>query len=134
MSAQSSLVAYARWEFKPKEAKEGGWLRFAKGDKITNIGYTFQDQWCWSGQTKNGKWGLFPAAFVEGLHEGGSSGLGSVKSGGLLGLKKLSRNGSGFSMSRSSVRSSSGRSGSSGKVPTVKTQPGLEVVVNGITL
>ncbi|KAL3420138.1 hypothetical protein PVAG01_08637 [Phlyctema vagabunda] len=70
MNPQSTLFATARWDFKPKDTKDGTWLKFSKGDRISNIGYTFQDQWCWSGQTSKGKWGLFPAAFVEGLREG----------------------------------------------------------------
>ncbi|KAJ5040526.1 uncharacterized protein L3040_006180 [Drepanopeziza brunnea f. sp. 'multigermtubi'] len=74
MNPQSSLLAVARWDFKPKDMKDGGWLRFSKGDRISCIGYTFQDQWCWSGQSSKGKWGLFPAAFVEGLQDGGRSG------------------------------------------------------------
>ncbi|RDW64066.1 hypothetical protein BP5796_10568 [Coleophoma crateriformis] len=69
MSPQSQLIATARWDFKPKDAKEGGWLKLSKGERVTNIGYSFQDQWCWSGQSSKGKWGLFPAAFVEDLRE-----------------------------------------------------------------
>jgi hypothetical protein len=129
MSPQSSLVAFARWDFKPKEGKEG-WLKFSKGDKISNIGYTFQDQWCWSGQTKNGKWGLFPACFVDGLQDGGNVIIGGGRKGsGLFG--KLSRNHG--SVSRT-VRSPSIRSGSSGRGSTSKSQPGLEVVVNGVSV
>lgn len=74
MNQASPLVATARWDFKPKDAKDTtrGWLKFSKGDTITNIGYTFQDQWCWSGCTNKGRnWGVFPQAFVENLHEGG---------------------------------------------------------------
>lgn len=137
MNPQSSLVAFAKWEFKPRDAKEGGWLKFSRGDKISHIGYTFYDQWCWSGQTKNGKWGLFPMAFVEGLRDGGTS-MGSpvsVKSG-LMGLRKFGSMSSSFPISRSgkSGRSASVRSGSSGNVPSVKPQPGLEVVVNGVVM
>lgn len=73
MNPQSSLIATARWDFKPKDTKDGGWLRFSKGDRISCIGYTFQDQWCWSGQSSKGKWGLFPSAFVENLQDGSSS-------------------------------------------------------------
>ena len=128
MSPQSSLIAFARWSFAPKEGKEG-WLKFSRGDRIINIGYTFQDQWCWSGQTKNGKWGLFPACFVEGLQDGGNViGGGGRKSSGFLG--KLRNHGS---VSRA-VRSPSIRSGSSGKGSSSKSQPGLEVVVNGVSM
>lgn len=140
MSPQSSLIAFAKWDFKPRDAKEGGWLKFSRGDKITHIGYTFQDQWCWSGQTKNGKWGLFPMAFVEGLQDGGGlmgnvSSSASVKSkSGLMGLRKFgSRSGNSPIIGRSG-RSASVRSGSSGNVPQSSRQAGLEVVVNGVMM
>lgn len=130
MNAQSTLIAYAKWDFKPKDAKDGGWLKFSKGEKISAVGYTFQDQWCWSGQTSKGKWGLFPAMFVEGLQEVekgrlGSS-AGSVKSGGGLGLrigsiplgrKRSSRTPSVLGYDTSQL---AGRAGN--------WQPGLEVV------
>ncbi|KAG9231692.1 hypothetical protein BJ875DRAFT_468735 [Amylocarpus encephaloides] len=69
MNSRSSLTAVAKWDFKPKEAKEGNWLKFSKGDRINCIGYTFVDQWCWSGQTGKGKWGLFPSCFVKELKD-----------------------------------------------------------------
>jgi hypothetical protein len=69
MNPQSLLIAYARWDFNPQDVKEGHWLKFSKGDKLTAVGFTFQDQWCWSGQTSKGKWGLFPSAFVENVQE-----------------------------------------------------------------
>jgi hypothetical protein len=149
MNAQSNLVAFAKWDFKPKDAKEGGWLKFSKGDKISSVGYTFQDQWCWSGQIGTGsksKFGLFPAAFVEGLREdiGGGVGNGklgsspgSVKIGGGLGLGSLgSRIGSGLGRKKSSrghERSASVRSsGSTSSGGMVAVQPGLEVVQSPI--
>lgn len=126
MSPQSSLVAFAQWDFRPhKDAKEG-WLKFSRGDKITHIGYTFQDQWCWSGQ-KDGKWGLFPSAFVEGLQDGNSLSNGSSKGGF---FKKISKSGGSMSLGRSgrngSVRSGSVSSG--GDRSSTLIQPGLEVV------
>jgi hypothetical protein len=153
MNAQSNLVAFAKWDFKPKDAKEGGWLSFKKGERIGCVGYTFQDQWCWSGQIGTGsksKFGLFPAAFVEGLREdvGGSgntklgSSPGSVRmGGGLGGGLGLGRIGSGFGLGRNkssrghersaSVRSS-GSTGSGGLGGLVAVQPGLEVVQSPI--
>ena len=122
MSPQSSLVATARWDFKPKDAKEGGWLKFSKGERIAAVGYTFQDQWCWSGQSSKGKWGLFPAAFVENLQEArvGSS-PGSVRSGLRIGSISLGRR-------------TTERSGSVATSPPVRSpgifQPGLEVVTS----
>lgn len=75
MDAQSTLVATAKWEFKPKDAHDGGWIRFSKGDKISCVGYRCVDAWVWSGKTDRGKWGLFPSAFVEGLRESREVGL-----------------------------------------------------------
>jgi hypothetical protein len=101
MNDKSTLVALAKWDFKPKEAKDGGWLQFKKGDRLSNIGYTFQDQWCWTGQNGKGKWGLFPAAFVENLQDGGNfaTSPGSIRTSrmssfgiGSLGRNKSSRN------------------------------------------
>jgi hypothetical protein len=149
MNAKSNLIAFAKWDFKPKDAKEGGWLKFSKGDKISAIGYTFQDQWCWSGQIGTGnkaKFGCFPAAFVEGLKEdvemgNGKMGTspGSVKSGGLglggklgsiVGRHKSSRQGQGHERS-ASVRSG-GSTGSGGLGGLVAIEPGLEVVQSPI--
>lgn len=150
MNAQSNLIAFAKWDFKPKDAKEGGWLKFSKGDRISCVGYTFQDQWCWSGQIGTGnksKFGLFPASFVEGLREdvgnaGGNGKLGSspgsVKIGGGLGLGSLgSRIGSGLGRHKTSkghertasVRSNGSTSSGGGMVAV---QPGLEVVQSPI--
>jgi hypothetical protein len=69
MNSRSSLTAIAKWDFKPRDAKDGGWLKFNKGDRLTCIGYTFFDEWCWSGQTSKGKWGLFPSSFVKELKD-----------------------------------------------------------------
>jgi hypothetical protein len=105
------------------------------------VGYTFQDQWCWSGQNGKGKWGLFPAVFVSGLQEatGGVGGKGqskgqsspsspSVKSG--LGLRigsfpigRMRSSRGERSGSVVSTGSGSGMSNGSGNA-----QPGLEVV------
>ena len=139
MNAQSNLVAFAKWDFKPKDAKDGGWLKFSKGDRISAVGYTFQDQWCWSGQTGMGnkaKFGLFPAAFVEGLKEddgiamNGKLGTspGAVKKSG-LGLSLGSVIGR-YKGSRGHERSpsvrSSGSTGSGGGI--VAIPHGIEVV------
>ncbi len=124
---RSTLVTTARWSFKPsKEAQEQGWLRFDKGDRLTCIGYTFVDQWCWSGQNSKGKWGIFPKAFVEPPQDGTILGLGTSP-----GTVKHSRFGSkmaSFSLGRKSstqdrpgtsmsIRStSSGGSGNAGAI------------------
>lgn len=139
MNPQSTLVATARWDFKPKDTKDNGWLKFSRGDRISCIGYTFQDQWCWSGHTGKGKWGLFPAAFVENLQDGkgelsssvGSAtsrsfGLGSRMPSFPLGRNKSSRMSVGISEgARGSAASV--RSNGSGGSPVGK-QAGLEVV------
>lgn len=38
MGGTSNVCAKARWKFMPKEKDSGNWLRFDKGDIITNIG------------------------------------------------------------------------------------------------
>ncbi|CAG8979504.1 hypothetical protein HYALB_00013297 [Hymenoscyphus albidus] len=73
MNSTSTLNAMAKWDFKPKDAKDGRWLKFSKGDRINMIDYRFIDQWCWSGQNTKGKWGLFPAAFVRDLQDSAGS-------------------------------------------------------------
>ena len=139
MNAQSTLIAYAKWDFKPKDAKEGGWLKFSKGDRISAVGYTFKDQWCWSGQTSKGKWGLFPASFVEDLQVEKSrlaSSPGSVKSGGLglrigsipLGRRKSSRSRPESTYGSGQLSGSPASAGGMGSA--VNFQPGLEVVTS----
>jgi hypothetical protein len=68
MNPNSTLSATARWEHRPKDPNSG-WLSFGKKEKIIHIGFPFQDMWCWTGQNSKGKWGLFPADFMEGLNE-----------------------------------------------------------------
>jgi len=129
MNPQSSLIATAKWDFKPKDAKDGGWLKFSKGDKISCIGYQYQDQWCWSGQSSKGKWGLFPSAFVENLQEGGK--IPSSPSSSRMAFASrmpsfaIGRNKSSRNDRSGSVRSTTSN-GSAGNV-AVYGQPGLEV-------
>jgi len=127
MNAKSTLVAWAKWDFKPKDMKEGGWISFKKGDRISCVGYAFQDQWCWSGQTSKGKWGLFPSAFMDELRvDDGSNaapvsrGLGARIASIPLGRKKTARPParSGSLVTNGSSDSNGGRNG----------QPGLEVM------
>ncbi|KAH7034553.1 uncharacterized protein B0I36DRAFT_360067 [Microdochium trichocladiopsis] len=54
----------ARWKWTPKDAG-AGWLVFDKGDVISNVSWTNQEQWCWSGITKNGKAGFFPQTHIK---------------------------------------------------------------------
>jgi hypothetical protein len=135
MNPQSSLVVVAKWDFKPKDAtKDGGWLKFSKGDKLTCIGYTFQDQWCWSGQTSKGKWGIFPASFVESLQEGGKLTPASPSNSSMRGLSfsgrmpsfALKKKGSKTERAGSVRGTTSSGSNSAGNV-AVHGQPGLEV-------
>ncbi|KAI9645287.1 hypothetical protein NHQ30_006022 [Ciborinia camelliae] len=83
MNPQSTLQAVSKWDWKPKD-KEEGWLKFSKGERIYNVGYAWQDQWCWSGCTAKGKWGLFPSSFVENLMSTDSS-SGNAKASKILG-------------------------------------------------
>ncbi|ROT40208.1 hypothetical protein SODALDRAFT_306264 [Sodiomyces alkalinus F11] len=66
MGAMSHATATARWKFAPKSKEEGEeWLKFEKGEEITNISWLHADHWCWSGTNSKGKWGIFPQAFIE---------------------------------------------------------------------
>jgi hypothetical protein len=134
MNDRSTLIAFAKWEFKPKDAKEGGWLQFKKGERLSNIGYTFQDQWCWSGQNARGKWGLFPAAFVDHLQDSRnvapSPSPVSVKTRiGSFQIGSLGRNKSSRQERSGSIRSTGSDGSANGMV---QGQPGLEVVQSPI--
>lgn len=66
--SSSSMRAMARWKFAVKDnkvAKGGVWLPFNKGEVLTNIGWSHQDHWCWSGTNAKSRFGLFPRSHVE---------------------------------------------------------------------
>ncbi|KAI3402152.1 hypothetical protein diail_81 [Diaporthe ilicicola] len=77
LQGSSNMRAVARWKFSPRE-KSGGWLSFNKGETITNIGWSHQEHWCWSGTNSKGKTGIFPQSHVE----PGSLVEGTTRSGG----------------------------------------------------
>lgn len=146
MDAQSTLITYAKWDFKPKDTRDGDWLRLSKGDKILCIGYTFPDSWCWSGQTTKGKWGLFPRVFVDHCQEGGKVmgggiqrkessgfGMGLMPKMSILGRKKSKSEmrESKDTLRRGSVRSNTSSGSGSGAL-SVRGQEGLEVVTSPI--
>ncbi|KAF3350472.1 hypothetical protein EV126DRAFT_507593 [Verticillium dahliae] len=64
MGAASGVEAVAKWRFAPK-GKDVDWLRFDKGEVITNITWSSEEHWCWSGKNNKGQWGLFPQIFVD---------------------------------------------------------------------
>ncbi|KAM0277696.1 hypothetical protein ACHAQH_005639 [Verticillium albo-atrum] len=51
MGAASGVEATAKWRFAPK-GKDIDWLRFEKGEAITNITWSSEEHWCWSGGDK----------------------------------------------------------------------------------
>ncbi|KAB5536004.1 hypothetical protein GE09DRAFT_971710 [Coniochaeta sp. 2T2.1] len=63
----TGLRAVARWRRHPKdkEAKEGGWLRFEKGEVISHISFPYAEHWCWYGSNSKGKFGIFPQSHME---------------------------------------------------------------------
>lgn len=67
MSPKSSLTATARWAYQPASHLADTWLTIKPKETIKNIGFPYQDFWCWSGMNSKGKYGLFPACFVENL-------------------------------------------------------------------
>jgi len=137
MNTKSTLVATAKWDFKPKDAKDVHWLKFSKGERISCIGYSFVDHWCWSGQNSKGKWGIFPQAFVANLVDGTSFPHGT--SPGTARNSTFGSRISGFSLGRRSARhdrSGSIRStGSGGSVGMIhEEQPGLEIANSPSTI
>ncbi|KAK7927334.1 hypothetical protein PG985_004332 [Apiospora marii] len=54
----------ARWKWEPSDPGSG-WLSFDKGATIRNVSWLDQNQWCWSGMTKDGKVGFFPQSHIK---------------------------------------------------------------------
>jgi hypothetical protein len=91
MDETSRVQATARWKFnsedKIKDEAQGNWLKFDRDDTITHISCKwpaskpldfafvvlfsnfligpYQEFWCWSGMNAEGKWGIFPQAFID---------------------------------------------------------------------
>ncbi|KAM0431849.1 hypothetical protein ACHAPT_005101 [Fusarium lateritium] len=65
MDGTSPVQATARWKFSIKDKTKGDWLKFEKDEIITNISWSYQEHWCWSGVNAKGKWGIFPQAFMD---------------------------------------------------------------------
>ncbi|KAG8411327.1 hypothetical protein J3459_016366 [Metarhizium acridum] len=61
---RTAVSAKAKWKFSLKHGK-AGWLKFDKGDTITNIVWEHPDPWCWCGTTRKGQWGILPQAFLD---------------------------------------------------------------------
>ncbi|TLS29570.1 hypothetical protein PpBr36_01283 [Pyricularia pennisetigena] len=61
----SNRRAVARWKFSVKGKDRGEWLKFDKGETITDIGWVHPGHWCWSGVNAKGKWGIFPRSHIE---------------------------------------------------------------------
>ncbi|KAI0176083.1 hypothetical protein GGR52DRAFT_571057 [Hypoxylon sp. FL1284] len=62
MQGTSNVQAVARWKWNQKGDER--WLRLDKGDVIKNIGWAYNDHWCWSGTTSKG-WGIFPQSHLD---------------------------------------------------------------------
>ncbi|KAK6853071.1 hypothetical protein PG995_009883 [Apiospora arundinis] len=58
------VTVSARWKWEPSDPASG-WLTFDKGATIRNVSWLNQDQWCWSGMTKDGKIGFFPQSHIK---------------------------------------------------------------------
>jgi hypothetical protein len=79
MASKSILTAVAKWDHKQKDQATAGWLSFKSNEKITNIGFPYQDYWAWSGCNSKGKYGIFPKAFVGELLDSKTSPASSSK-------------------------------------------------------
>ncbi|KAG5926465.1 hypothetical protein E4U42_003286 [Claviceps africana] len=56
-SIRSRTFGKAKWKFSMTSGnKELPWLKFDKGDTITNIGWEHPDHWCWCGMNAKGHW------------------------------------------------------------------------------
>lgn len=64
LQGSSCRRAITRWKFSAQE-KPSDWLSFSKGEIITNIGWSHQEHWCWSGTNSKGKTGFFPQSHIE---------------------------------------------------------------------
>ncbi|ROT41029.1 hypothetical protein SODALDRAFT_330748 [Sodiomyces alkalinus F11] len=65
-NANSSVSVKARWKWSPKlGSDEPRWLPLEKGDSIRNVGWVYQDHWCWSGTNSKGKTGVFPSSHID---------------------------------------------------------------------
>ncbi|KAG6014234.1 hypothetical protein E4U41_004896 [Claviceps citrina] len=62
---RSRTLGRAKWKFSMDSAGELPWLKFDKGDTITNIGWEHPDHWCWCGTNAKGSWGIFPQAYLD---------------------------------------------------------------------
>ncbi|SPN99624.1 uncharacterized protein DNG_02476 [Cephalotrichum gorgonifer] len=65
MGGTSTVKAVARWKFVAKDKSKAEWLKFDKGDVISNINWSDRDHWCWSGTNSKGKWGIFPKSHLD---------------------------------------------------------------------
>ncbi|KAK7958489.1 hypothetical protein PG988_013337 [Apiospora saccharicola] len=58
------VTVTTRWKWEPSDPGSG-WLSFDKGATIRNVSWLDQNQWCWSGMTKDGKVGFFPQSHIK---------------------------------------------------------------------
>ncbi|TQN64649.1 hypothetical protein CSHISOI_10544 [Colletotrichum shisoi] len=63
--ATSAVSLTTRWKWDPPDSPRTGWLTFNKGETIKNVGWLYQDHWCWSGTNSKGKFGIFPQSHVN---------------------------------------------------------------------
>ncbi|KAH8839189.1 hypothetical protein MCOR27_005826 [Pyricularia oryzae] len=114
----SNRRAVARWKFSIKGKERGEWLKFDKGEIITDIGWVHPGHWCWSGVNAKGKWGIFPRSHIEvsTLKEGEGAEDQASTSSGSTGHKKPAS-----LFTRVSMRVRAGSSSSSGS----KVRPSL---------
>ncbi|KAF6830948.1 sh3 domain containing protein [Colletotrichum musicola] len=67
LQATSPVSVVTRWKWDPPDSARTGWLTFGKGETIKNVGWLYQDHWCWSGTNSKGKFGIFPRSHIN-LH------------------------------------------------------------------
>ncbi|KAH0429786.1 SH3 domain-containing protein [Colletotrichum camelliae] len=67
ISLQSTGVVSltTRWKWDPPDSARTGWLIFGENETIKNVGWLYQDHWCWSGTNSKGKFGIFPRSHIN---------------------------------------------------------------------
>lgn len=92
LQSASAVSVTARWKWSPRDPERVGWLSFDKGETIRNVGWLYQDHWCWTGMNAKGKFGVFPASHVDhdSIKESRDVGRRPTTSKGFFGLRRKS--------------------------------------------
>ncbi|CAI0643514.1 unnamed protein product [Colletotrichum noveboracense] len=65
LQSAGAVSLTTRWKWDPPDSARTGWLVFGKNETIKNVGWLYQDHWCWSGTNSKGKFGIFPRSHIN---------------------------------------------------------------------